>query len=60
MIRSKTNIATKPDSYSQILTAFMCEIETKNVYDEFSKNKEMFDFSHFSPVKQNTMTIQRH
>ena len=24
------------------------EIETKNVYDDFSKNKEIFDFSNYS------------
>ena len=24
------------------------KIETENVYDDFSKNKEMFDFSNFS------------
>ena len=26
----------------------MYEIETKNIYDDFSKNKEMFDFNKYS------------
>ena len=26
----------------------MHEIETENVYDDFSKNKEMYDFTNFS------------
>ena len=26
----------------------MYEIETESVYDDFSKNKEMFDFSNYS------------
>ena len=40
MIISKTNMAT---NYS-----LMHEIETKNVNDDFSKNKEMPDFSSYS------------
>ena len=28
--------------------SLMYEIETENIYDNFSKNKEMFDFSNYS------------
>ena len=31
----------------------MHEIETKNVYDHFGKNKEMFHFSNYSRVPNN-------
>ena len=47
LIISRTNMATNEDYYSQILTA-KNEIETKNVDDNFSKNKEMFDFTNCS------------
>ena len=26
----------------------MCEIKTEDVYEDFSSNKEMFDFSNYS------------
>ena len=26
----------------------MCEIKTEHVYEDFSSNKEMFDFSNYS------------
>ena len=28
--------------------SLVCEIETENVYDDFSENKEMFDLSNYS------------
>ena len=30
----------------------MYEIETKNVYDDFSNNREMFDFSNYSATSK--------
>ena len=47
MIISKTNIATNRDIFSDI-DILEYEIETENVYDNFDKNKEMFDFSNYS------------
>ena len=47
MIISKTNMATNRDIFSDI-DILEHEIETENVYDNFDKNKEMFDFSNYS------------
>ena len=33
--------------------SLMCEIKTEDVYEDFSKNKEMFDFSNYSPYSKN-------
>ena len=35
----------------------MYEIKTEDVYEDFSKDKEMFDFSYYS-ASQNIMVIQ--
>ena len=37
----------------------MYEIDAEKVYDNFSKNKEMFDFSNYS-FTQNIMMIRTH
>ena len=44
-------IKNKYGNKSRLFTdidSLMYEIETKNVYDGFSKNKEMFDFRNYS------------
>ena len=41
------------------IDSFVYEIETKNVYDDFPKNKEIFDFSNYSAELNITM-IQTH
>ena len=38
----------------------MYKTKTKNIYDGFSKNKEMFNFSNIILVSQNTTMIQTH
>ena len=46
-------IKNKYDSKSKLLftetDSFMYEIKTQDVYEDFSSNKEMFDFSNYSP-----------
>ena len=42
-------MATNQDYYSQILTDWCVWLgKTENAYDNFSKNKEIFDFSNYS------------
>ena len=46
-IVSKINIVTTQDYYSDI-DCLMYEIKTKDVYEDFSKDREIFDFSNYS------------
>ena len=39
------------------IDSLMYEIKTKDVYEDFSKNKEMFDFSNYL-ASQNVLMIQ--
>ena len=51
MIISKTNMATNLNCYSDA-DSLIYEIETENVYHNFSKNKDMLDFiNHSSKLK---------
>ena len=36
------------DCYSQTLIVLMYEIKAEDVYEDFSSDKEMFDFSNYS------------
>ena len=47
MITLKINMVTTQNSYSQA-DSLMYKIKTKEVYEGFSSNKEMFDFSNYS------------
>ena len=56
-------IKNKYENKSKILftdtDSLMHEIKTEDVYEDFSSDKEMFDFSNYCTVKsQNTMIIQ--
>ena len=42
------------------IDSLVYKIETKNIYDGFSKNKEMLNFSSIILVSQNTTMIQMH
>ena len=48
MIISKANMVNKSRLLFTDTDRLLYEIETENVYDDFSKNKEMFDFSNYS------------
>ena len=40
--------------------SLLYKVETENVYDEFSKNKEMFDFSNYSAKsKSNALVVDK-
>ena len=56
-------IKNKYENKSKILftdtDSLMHEIKTEDVYEDFSSDKEMFDFSNYCTIKsQNTMIIQ--
>ena len=55
-------IKNKYDNKSKLLFTdtdnLMYEIKTEDVYEDFSSNKEMFDFSNYS-ASQNTMKGER-
>ena len=50
-------IKNKYDNNSRLLFTYtdslMCEIKTKYVYEDFSKDEEMFDFSNYSTKSKN-------
>ena len=46
MITLKINIVTTQDYYSQTLSNV--KIKTEDVYEDFSNDKEKFDFSNYS------------
>ena len=48
MITFKINITTNQNYYSRDTDSLMCQIETEDVYEDFSTNKEMFDLSNYS------------
>ena len=54
-------IKNKYDNKSKLFftntDSLMYEIKTEDVYEDFSGNKEMFDFSNYS-ISQNAMMIQ--
>ena len=54
-------IKNKYDNKSKLFftntDSLMYEIKTEDVYEDFSGNKEMFDFSNYS-TSQNAMMIQ--
>ena len=40
--------------------SLLYKVETENVYDEFSKNKDMFDFSNYSAKsKSNALVVDK-
>ena len=52
------------DCYSQTLIVLMYEIKAEDVYEDFSSDKEMFDFSNYSTKSTilrsyNTTMIQK-
>ena len=58
MITLKINMTTTQGIHStQLLFTYtdslMCEIKTKDVYEDFSKDEEMFDFSNYSTKSKN-------
>ena len=50
MATSTINVVTTQDYCLLILIVWWLKLKlTENVYEEFGKNKEMFDFSNYSP-----------
>ena len=47
MIKFKINVTATQDYYSQTLKVLIYEIETKDVYKDFSSDKEIFGFSNY-------------
>ena len=48
MVTPNTNVATTFILWFTEANSLVYEIETENIYDDFSKNKQAFDFSNFS------------
>ena len=48
MITLKINIVVTKDYYTLMLTPLCMKLKTENVYEDFSKDKEMFNFSAYS------------
>ena len=48
MITLKIDMVINQDYYSLDTDSLMYEIKTKDVYEDFSKDKEMLDFSNYS------------
>ena len=53
----KNNYDNKPKLLFRDTDSLMYQIKTEDVYEDFSSNKEMFDFSNFG-LSQNPMIVQ--
>ena len=50
------SIMIRPDTYFSQILKRLDETETKNVFEDFSKNKEVFDFSNYSAKSNITIS----